>query len=256
VLKVDVNCDMGESYGAYKIGNDAELMPFISSANIACGFHAGDPMTIARTISLAKADKVAVGVHPGFPDLMGFGRREMQLTPEETRDYMIYQIGAVQAFANVASIELQHVKPHGALYNMAAKDGKLSKTLIEAIKSLDESLIVFAPPRSELAKNAAKAGLRVAQEFFADRAYDPEGNLASRKEPRSVLADPKIVAERVVRAITEKTVVATNGAVLAIGDVNTVCVHGDNPSAPVLVRDLNKQFKNARIKMAPVHTFL
>jgi UPF0271 protein len=256
MLKVDVNCDMGESYGVYEIGNDAALMPFISSANIACGFHAGDPTTIARTISLAKANKVAVGAHPGFPDLMGFGRREMQLTPEETRDYMIYQIGAIQAFATIAGVELQHVKPHGALYNMASKDGKLSKTLVEAVQSLGEDLIVFAPTRSELAKNAVKAGLRVAQEFFADRAYDPNGNLASRKEPKSVLTDPKIVAERAVRAITEKTVVTTNGAVLSIGDVDTVCVHGDNASAPVLVRVLNKRLKNAGIKMAPVGTFL
>jgi UPF0271 protein len=256
MLKVDVNCDVGESYGAYEIGNDVALMPFISSANIACGFHAGDPTTIARTISLAKTNKVAVGAHPGFPDLMGFGRREMQLTPEEARDYMIYQIGAIQAFATVASIELKHVKPHGALYNVAAKDGRLSKTLVEAIQSLGKNLIVFAPPRSELAKNAVKAGLRVAQEFFADRAYDPNGNLASRKEPKSVLTDPRIVAERVVRAMTEKTVVATNGAILSIGEVNTVCVHGDNASAPVLVRVLNKQLKSARIKMASVGTFL
>jgi UPF0271 protein len=247
---------MGESYGAYKVGNDAELMPFVSSANIAGGFHAGDPVTIDRTVRLAKAHNVAVGAHPGFPDLMGFGRREMRLSSEETRDYMIYQIGAVQAFAATAGIELQHVKPHGALYNMAAKDGKLSKTLIDAITSFGKKLIVFAPPRSELAKSVTKAGLKVACEFFADRAYDAEGNLVSRTEAKSLLTDPEVIADRVVRAVTEKTVETANGNSLAIDEVNTICIHGDNPNAPALVRIMNKQLKKASVKIVPVGTFL
>ncbi len=255
-LKVDINCDMGESYGAFKIGNDTEIMPYITSANIACGLHAGDPVTIARTVKLAKANRVAVGAHPGFPDLMGFGRREMQLSSEETKDYMIYQIGAVQAFANAANTELQHVKPHGALYNMAAEDAKMAKSLVEAVESFERKLIVFAPSRSELAKNATRAGLKVAYEFFADRAYDSQGNLVSRKEPKSLLTDPKHVAERAVQAIAEKTVAAIDGKILSIGEVNTICLHGDTPSAPILARALNKELGKAKVKIAPVGTFL
>jgi UPF0271 protein len=255
-FKVDINCDMGESYGAYKIGNDAELMPFITSANIACGFHAGDPVTIDRTMKLAKAHKVAVGAHPGFPDIMGFGRREMQLSPEETRDYLIYQIGAVQTFAAAEGIRLQHMKPHGALYNMAVKDEKLSKTLIDTIASLGKKLIIFAPPRSELSKRATKAGLKVACEFFADRAYNAEGNLISRAQAKSVLTDPRIITDRVVRAVTEKTVETINGDSLAIDEVNTICIHGDNPNAPALVRIVNKQLKKAAVKIMPAGMFL
>lgn len=254
-LKVDINCDLGEGYGAYRIGNDEELMRYISSANIACGFHAGDPMTIARTVRLAAKSHVAVGAHPSFPDLMGFGRRDMQLTSEETTNYMIYQVGALQAFAKTAGLGLQHVKPHGALYNMAIRGEEISKAIASGIKSLDSGLIIFAPPKSMLAKASKKAGLRVAHEFFADRAYSKDGSLVSRKTKNAVISEPRKVVERVVTAVLEGTVAADDGE-LEIGEVHTVCVHSDTPNATLLVKALRSGLVKAHVKVEPVGKFL
>ena len=255
-LEIDINCDLGESYGAFKIGNDAKIMPHITSANIACGFHAGDPMTIAQTVSLAKRHNVAVGAHPGFPDLMGFGRREMRLTPEEVKNCVIYQVGALQGFAKTVGIELQHVKPHGALYNMAAEDEKLSKAITEAAKALDPRLIMFAPPNSASAKIAAEAGLRVAYEFFADRAYNPDGSLVSRKQPKSVIEEPSVVVERAAQAVLEGKVAAISGEIVNLGEVHTICVHGDTPTAVKLAEALKKGLKTKGVEVKPVGTFL
>jgi len=255
-LKVDINCDLGEGYGAYRIGNDKEMMRCITSANIACGFHAGDPTMMAETIHLAKKHKVAVGAHPSFPDLMGFGRRNMQLTAEETKDYMIYQIGALQAFAKTAGLALQHVKPHGALYNIAAKEETTSKAIVTATKALDSNLIVFAPPRSVLADVAKKTGLRVAYEFFADRAYNQDGSLVSRKQANSVIYETKKVIERTVKAITEGTATAYSGESLKIGDIHTICVHGDTPNATALAKALRKGLEKTNIKIMPIGKFL
>jgi len=254
--EIDINCDLGESYGEFKIGNDEKIMPHITSANIACGFHAGDPTTIVRTINIAKKYKVAVGAHPGYPDIIGFGRREMQLTSEEAKNYTLYQVSALLGFAKAASLSLQHVKPHGALYNMAVKDEKLSKAIVEAIKALDTDLIVFALPNSTLSKVAAKNGLRVAHEFFADRAYNPDGSLVSRKQSNAIIQDPKKVVERVVKAVEDGTVVAANGEVLDVGKVHTVCVHGDTLTALELAETIKKGLIRAGIEVKPVGSFI
>lgn len=254
--KIDINCDLGESYGEFKVGNDGEIMPYITSANIACGFHSGDPMTMAQTINLAKKCNVAVGAHPGYPDLLGFGRREMQLTPEEAKNYVIYQVSALQGFARTANINLQHVKPHGALYNTAAKDQNLSKAIVEAVKALDKSLIIFAPPNSVLAKVAAKHGLQVAKEFFADRAYNPDGSLVSRKQPNAIIQETEAVVKRVVKVVKDGTVLAANGEIVEIGDVHTVCVHGDTPTAVKLAEALKRGLVKANIDVKPVGSFI
>ncbi len=240
-IRIDVNCDLGESYGEFKVGNDEKIMPHITSANIACGFHAGDPMTIAQTISLAKKHHVAVGAHPSYPDLIGFGRREMQLTDVEVKNYIIYQVSAVQGFAKAANLVLQHVKPHGALYNMAVKDEKLSNAIVGAIKTIDSGLIVFAPPNSALAKVAAKNGLRVAYEFFADRAYNPDGSLVSRNEKNAVIQETKKVIERTINVVQDGTVLAANRETVKLGKVHTLCVHGDTPNAVELAKNLKKK---------------
>ena len=253
---VDINCDLGESYGAFKIGNDAEIMPHITSANVACGFHAGDPLTMAQTIALAKKHGVAVGAHPGYPDLMGFGRREMQLTSEEVRSYIIYQIGALQGFTKVFSVNLQHVKPHGAMYNMALKDRELSRAIAEAIAELDHNLIVFAPPKSAMAEVAARAGLWVAYEFFADRAYNPDGSLVSRRKLGAIIEEPDKVVKRAIRAVKEGVVEAFDGTVVELGRVHTICVHGDTPTAARLAEALKRGLVKAGIEVKPVSQFI
>jgi UPF0271 protein len=255
-LKIDINCDLGESYGEFKVGNDTEIMPHITSANIACGFHAGDPMTIARTINLAKKYNVAIGAHPSFLDPMGFGRREMQLTAEEVKNYTVYQVSALAGFAKTVDMSLQHVKPHGALYNMAAKDEKLSKAIVEAVVALDSSLIVFAPPNSALAGVADKNGLRVACEFFADRSYNPDGSLVSRKQPNAIIQEPKNVVKRVIKVVKDGTVLATNGKVVDVGEVHTICVHGDTPTSVKLAEAINQGLVKVGIEVKHVGSFI
>jgi len=255
-LYIDINCDLGEGYGAFSVGNDAEIMPYITSANIACGFHAGDPVTMAKTVRLAKKDNVAIGAHPSYPDIMGFGRREMQLTPEEIMSCTIYQIGALQGFAKAAGVSLQHVKPHGALYNTAAKDEETSKGVVEAVGALDDKLIILAPPKSALAKVAVDAGLRVAHEFFADRAYNADGSLVSRKQPNAIVKEPREVVERVVNVIEEKEVLATNGKLVTLGEVHTICVHSDTPAAVSLVQALKKALIKAGVEVRPFGSFI
>ncbi|NWF87241.1 5-oxoprolinase subunit PxpA [Candidatus Bathyarchaeota archaeon] len=255
-FQVDINCDLGENYGAFKVGNDEKIMPHITSANIACGFHAGDPVTIMQTVNMAKKHGVAVGAHPGYPDLLGFGRREMQLTMEEIKSYMIYQISALQGFAKTVNVKLQHVKPHGALYNTAAKDTNVSESIAEAVKMLDPKLIVFAPPKSALAKAVVKAGLRVAHEVFADRTYNSDGSLVSRKQPDAIIQEPKRVVERAVRMVREGIVVAVNSEIVKLGEVHTICVHGDTPTAVELVKRLKKGLIKAAIRVKPVSSFV
>jgi UPF0271 protein len=255
-FRVDINCDLGESYGAFKVGNDAEIMPHITSANVACGFHAGDPLTMAQTVALAKKHGVAVGAHPGYPDLMGFGRREMQLTSEEAKSYIIYQIGALQGFAKVFGVNLQHVKPHGAMYNMALKDRELSRAIAGAVAELDHNLIVFAPPKSAMAEVAAEAGLRVAYEFFADRAYNPDGSLVSRKKLGAIIEEPEKAVKRAIRAVKEGMVEAFDGTIVELGQVHTICVHGDTPTAVKLAGALKRGLVKAGIEVKPVSQFI
>jgi UPF0271 protein len=255
-LKVDINCDLGESYGNFKIGFDEQVMPHITSANIACGFHAGDPVVMANTVKLAKKHSVAIGAHPGFPDLMGFGRREMKLTREEATNYIIYQVGVLQAFAKAVGVELQHVKPHGALYTMAMKDYMLAKAIVEAVSTVDLRLIVFAIAKSRLAEVASKAGLRVACEVFADMAYNSDGSLVSRTVSGAVIEDARIVTERAVGMVEERRVTAIDGKTVELGAVHTICVHGDNLEAVALVKALRKGLEKAGVEVVSVGKFL
>lgn len=254
--KIDINCDLGESYGHFKVGQDSKIMPHITSANVACGFHAGDPVTMAQTVKLAKKFGVAVGAHPGYPDLMGFGRREMKLTAKELKSYVIYQIGALQVFTKASGINLQHVKPHGALYNVAAQDKDIARTISEAILSVDSNLIVLGPPHSMIAKTASQKGLRLALEAFADRAYNQDGALVSRTLPGSVIAEPKIVVERAKEMIEDGTVSAINGETVHLGQIHTICVHGDTTNAVEIARILKIRLLAEKIDVKPVGSFL
>jgi UPF0271 protein len=211
---------------------------------------------MAKTINLAKKRNVAIGAHPGYPDLLGFGRREMQLTLDEVKNYTIYQVSALQGFAKLARVSLQHVKPHGALYNTAAKDQKLSKTIVDAAKALDHDLIIFAPPKSALAKATVENGMRVAYEVFADRAYNPDGSLVSRKQPNAIIEEPRKVVERAVKMVKEGTVLAANGEIVNVGEVHTICVHGDTPTAVELAEALEKGLIKAGIEVKPVSCFI
>jgi UPF0271 protein len=255
-LRIDINCDLGESYGHFNVGQDAQIMPHITSANVACGFHSGDPVTMAHTVELTKKCGVAVGAHPGYPDLMGFGRREMKLSAEETKSYIMYQIGALEAFAKASNISLQHVKPHGALYNVAAKNGDVSKSIVEAIHSVDSDLILLAPPNSAIAKVSSEMGLRVAFEVFADRAYNSDGTLVSRNQAHSLITDPRRVVERAKRMIEKGTVQAINGEIVQLGEVHTICIHGDTPNAAEMARILKSKLLAAKIEVKPVGSFL
>ena len=254
--KIDINCDLGESYGHFKVGQDSKIMPHITSANVACGFHAGDPVAMAQTVKLAKKFGVAVGAHPGYPDLMGFGRREMKLNAEELKSYIIYQVGALQAFAKASGTNLQHVKPHGALYNIATRDKNIAGTIAEAVLSIDSNLIVLGPPHSMIAKTAGPKGLRLALEAFADRAYNPDGTLVSRSQPGSVIEEPELVMERAREMIEEGTVSAISGETVHLGQIHTICVHGDTANAVEMARILKTRLIAEKIDVKPVGSFL
>jgi UPF0271 protein len=222
-MKIDLNCDMGESFGRYVLGNDPAIMPYITSANIACGLHAGDPLVMQTTIRLAKQHGVRIGAHPGWPDLQGFGRREMLLTAAETEAFVLYQIGALAALVKAEGVELRHVKAHGALYNQAAKDRALADAIAQAVKRFDQDLILVGLAGSALIQAGLEVGLRVANEGFPDRRYAPDGTLASRKHPNAIIESPEEVAAHAV-------VLATEG--LDYGGspvkIDTLCLHGDN----------------------------
>ncbi|HEY77766.1 MAG TPA: LamB/YcsF family protein [Dehalococcoidia bacterium] len=251
MAEIDLNCDVGESFGAYKLGFDEELIKHVSSANIACGFHAGDPMVMQQTMKLAKTYEVKVGAHPGYPDLLGFGRRDMAVAPTDVKSYLIYQIGALQAFARVEGLELQHIKPHGALYNTAVENPKLAQAIAEAVRSLDEGLILVALAGSAWVNIAKEQGLRVAGEAFADRAYSADGRLVPRSQPGAVIKDKKIVAERVIRMIEEGQVRAITGEDITI-NADTICLHGDTPGALELAVHLRGALQDRGISIAPL----
>jgi len=256
--KIDLNSDVGESFGVYKIGLDEEVIPLISSANIACGFHAGDPATMRRTIALAKKHGVALGAHPGFPDLLGFGRRSLDATMEEIRDYITYQVGALQAFASLQGLKLQHLKAHGALYNMAVRDMRIWESMAEVIAGIDKDLILVVlagPKREELQEMGRRYGIRIAFEFFADRAYNRDGSLVSRREPGAVIEDHELVAERVLKMVTNGRVQAKDGAEIEI-IADTICVHGDNPAAVKLAGRIREVLLASGIEVVPMGTFL
>lgn len=227
---VDLNCDLGESFGAYTMGMDAEVIPKVTSVNVACGYHAGDPLIMEKTVALAKQHGAAIGAHPGFPDLMGFGRRQMVVTPEEAGAYVKYQVGALMAFAKGHGLRLQHVKPHGALYNMAAKDEKLAEGICKAIYSIDPKLIFMGLAGSVMLEAAERIGLKTASEVFADRAYNDDGSLVARSKPGAVIHDPEAAVARAVKMAKEGKVISINGKEIDIR-ADSICVHGDNPKA-------------------------
>lgn len=244
--RIDLNCDVGESFGAWTLGADADVMSSVTSANIACGFHAGDPGVMKRTVRLARDAGVAVGAHPGLPDLAGFGRREMQVTAEEAHDLVVYQIGALAAVARAEGVRLEHVKPHGALYNMAARDRRLAAAIAAAVQSVDDSLVLFGLAGSTLLAAGEAAGLRVASEVFADRAYEPDGSLVSRTKEGAVVHDPSVVIERAIAMACDGQVTATDGSRVGLR-ADTICVHGDTPGAANLARQLRRALEEAGI---------
>lgn len=234
---IDINSDVGESFGAYSIGADAGLFPLISSANVACGFHGGDPRVMERTVTELASLGVAIGAHPGFPDLVGFGRREMRLSREELRADVMYQIGALKIFCDVAGVPLHHVKPHGAMYNMAAKDADMAGAIVDAVINAAPSALLYAQAGSELANVATRCGVRVAHEAFADRAYLSSGLLAPRSMPGAVLHDPAAIAERVIRMTRGEAIPTVDGDPIVV-EADTVCIHSDTPSAVAIASSL------------------
>lgn len=251
-MQIDLNGDVGESFGAYEIGHDAALIPILTSVNIACGFHAGDPGVMRATVALAREHGTAAGAHPGFPDLVGFGRREMKATPREVEDLVAYQIGALAAIAAAQGVRLSHVKPHGALYNMAARDVDLADAIARAIAAVDPSLALFGLPGSQSLEAAQRHKVRAVSEAFADRAYRRDGSLVPRNEPGAVIDDEQIVVTRAVAIARERMVIAADGTRVAL-DVQTICVHGDTPGAAVLASRIRKALNDAGVQVrAPV----
>ncbi|MFI5339119.1 MAG: LamB/YcsF family protein [Candidatus Methylomirabilales bacterium] len=253
-MHIDLNSDMGESYGAYTIGADDEVLRWVTSANVACGWHGGDPAVMRRTIQRAKELRVRVGAHPSYPDLLGFGRRVMQITRQEARDYILYQIGALRAFAEALGAPLQHVKPHGAIYNAAVKDRELSLGIAEGVADAGGDLILVGLPGSELVRAGQEVGLRVAREAFGDRAYNEDGTLVSRKTAGSLITDPDAVAERVL-GFTRGTVWAITGKEIRI-EADTICLHGDTPGAGTIARRVRERLDAAGITPKPLGEFV
>lgn len=244
--RVDLNCDMGESFGAYRIGADSEVFPYITSANVACGFHGGDPSVMRTTLARAREHGVAVGAHPGFPDLIGFGRRNMDVTPQEVYDLVVYQVGALLGFANAAKMSLQHVKAHGALYNMAAVKPELAAAIARAVRDVDSGLVLFGLPGSHLIAEGKAAGLRTAGEAFADRNYMSDGSLVSRKRPDAQVHDADEAVRRAIRMVREGKVTPVDGPDIAL-DVDTICIHGDGPHAAEFAQRLRSAFESSGI---------
>lgn len=252
-MRIDLNSDLGESFGPWPMGQDAALMDSISSANVACGFHAGDPGAMRVTVALAREKGVAIGAHPGFPDLVGFGRREMKASQAEVEDFVLYQVAALAGIAAAQGVALQHVKAHGALYNMACRDRALADAIARAVAALDRTLILFGLPNSELIRAGEAAGLRTAAEVFADRAYDPDGSLTARSKPGSVIHDTASVVSRAVKMVRDKEVVATDGSTIVL-QADTICLHGDTPGAAEHARAVRRGLEAAGIEIRPLRS--
>jgi UPF0271 protein len=248
---INLNADMGEGFGAYDIGDDAGILKVIASASIACGFHAGDPVTMQRVVTQAAADGVSIGAHPGFNDLWGFGRRRIDMNPRELEYMIAYQIGALQGMACYAGAKVTHLKPHGSLNNMAAEDIELALAIGRAMKTIDRDMIYVALAGSQMEKAAQDLGLPLAREGFCDRLYDDDGNLTSRKVPGAVLHDPEVIRDRVVRMVVDDEIVSRNGKSLKVR-LDTLCVHGDEPSAVLAARAVRQGLEAAGVKIVPL----
>lgn len=255
MLKIDLNCDLGESFGAYKLGLDERVAPYISSANVACGFHAGDPLVMEETIALLKANHVAAGAHPGFPDLLGFGRRNLAASPKEAKAYVQYQIGALWAFCKAQGQPLQHIKPHGALYNMAGKDYALACAICEGIAEIDDHLILLGLSGSQMLKAAKDVGLRSAKEVFADRAYEEDGSLVARTKPGAMITDEEIAIARVIDMVCHGKTTAVSGKEIEM-EAHSVCVHGDGEKALAFVMKIRAALLEQGIEVVPLSKIL
>lgn len=246
--KIDLNSDLGESFGNYKIGMDEEILPLITSANVACGFHASDPLVMSKTVALAKRHGVAVGAHPGYPDLVGFGRRNMDIKLEEITAMVMYQIGALKAFCVEKGISLQHVKPHGAMYNMAEKDEDLAEAICKGIKAVDSRLILLGPGSGNMVKKAKEIGLRTAGEVFADRAYMEDGSLVPRSQPGAMIEDEEEAVKRVLKMVQDGMVTAITGKEISV-QADSICVHGDGEKALLFIKKIRAALEQANIEI-------
>lgn len=251
MLSIDLNCDMGESFGAWKMGNDAELMNYVSSINVACGFHAGDPTTIRKTVQLAQTKGIAIGAHPSFPDLQGFGRREMSISAEEVFDIVLYQVSALKGICEAFGAKLHHVKPHGALYNLAAKKSKIAKAIVEAVMKIDKDLVFYGLSGSFLISEAKKVGLKTASEVFADRTYQNDGSLTPRSMPNALIYSVENSINQVLQMITEQQVTALSGELVPIS-AETICVHGDGENAVIFAKTINQNLREKGIKIEAI----
>ena len=252
---IDLNADMGASYGRWKLGVDEEIMPYLSSANVACGFHGGDPHVMRKSVELAIKHGVAIGSHPSLPDLMGFGRRVMDVTPQELKDYLCYQTGALREFCRAAGVELQHTKPHGILYSMIEKDEPLATAVAESARESGRDLILMALGSGNYDRLARKMGVRVASEGFADRAYNVDLTLVSRKLPGSLITDPQKAAAQAVKMAMESKVRTIDGVEIDIS-VQTICCHGDTPGAQNIVRAVREALDRAGCQVKPLRDWL
>lgn len=248
---IDINCDMGESFGAYILGRDAEILEYISSANIACGWHAGDPMVMERTVRMAKEKGVAVGAHPGYPDMVGFGRRRMDLTPKEIENYLLYQMGALDAFARAHGWPLQHLKAHGALSNLGFVDLEVAKTMARAAARFSREIIFVALAGSVMVQAAKEVGVRFVEEVYADRVYNPDGTLQSRKIAGSVIQDQEKAAGQALTMVQEGYVIAHDGTHVRVKP-ETLCIHGDTPHALPILQRIREELRKASIAVKPM----
>lgn len=249
--KIDLNCDLGESFGNYKIGLDDEVIRHISSANVACGFHASDPLVMQKTVALAKENGVCIGAHPGFPDLVGFGRRNMSVSPAEAKALVQYQIGALDAFCKAAGVKLCHVKPHGALYNMAGKDEILARAVCEGIFEYDSNLILLGLSGSKMIEAGKKIGLRTANEVFADRAYEDDGSLVARSKPGALITDENLAVSRVVEMVKNGRVTSITGNEIEI-KADSICLHGDGVKAVEFAKRINEELLKNGVEIVPL----
>ncbi|HEX9893340.1 MAG TPA: 5-oxoprolinase subunit PxpA [Gemmatimonadales bacterium] len=248
--RIDLNADLGESYGRWRLGHDAELFPLVTSANIACGFHAGDPVVMRESVGLARRHGVAIGAHPGYPDLLGFGRRALEAAPAEIEAWMVYQIGALAACCRAEGATLKYVKPHGALYNTAVKDRATAEAIVRAVALVDPALVLLALPRGEMAGAAERLGLPFAREAFVDRNYEPDGSLTPRSRPDAVLSDPVLCADRAARMVLDRIVEARDGTMLEL-EPDSLCVHGDGPAALTVLRATRERLQQSGVTVAP-----
>lgn len=253
MYRVDLNSDVGESFGAWKMGMDEEVIKYVSSVNIACGWHAGDAITMEKTIALA--GNAGIGAHPGYPDLMGFGRRNLNASPAEVKAYVKYQLGAFYAFAKAAGREIQHCKPHGAMYNMAGKDIKLAMAIAEAVKEFDSDVILMALAGSKMIEAAETVGIKSASEVFADRAYEEDGSLVARTKEGAMITDEDLAIKRVVGMIKNGTVEAITGKMIPV-KCDSVCVHGDSPKALAFVKKIREELTAEGIEIANIGSFI